>query len=72
MLTSQKKSLSPNTGICKTTQARNPGQIQLEEDKQGSLSKEIHKLQQELEIYIQKVEELPDRGKSQSTFYIQS
>uniref|UniRef100_A0A3Q3WU99 Uncharacterized protein n=1 Tax=Mola mola TaxID=94237 RepID=A0A3Q3WU99_MOLML len=61
VLTSQKKPLSPITRICKLTQTRNPGPIQLEEDKQGSLSKEIHKLQHELEIYIQKVEELPNR-----------
>lgn len=44
---------------------RDPGLRQQEGGKQGALSQEIHKLQNELEVYIQKVEELANRGKVQ-------
>lgn len=44
---------------------RDPGLRQQEGGKQGPLSQEIHKLQNELEVYIQKVEELANRGKQQ-------
>lgn len=44
---------------------RDPGPTQLEVDKRGSLSQEFQKLQNELEIFIQKVEELANTGKSQ-------
>ncbi|XP_041851266.1 protein moonraker [Melanotaenia boesemani] len=41
---------------------RDPGPRQGEGGKQAPLSHEIHKLQNELEVYIQKVEELANRG----------
>lgn len=53
----------PKTGQSPPT--KDPGSWQLEEDKQTPLSLEIHKLQNEVEVYIQKVEELAKRGKSQ-------
>lgn len=34
----------------------------MDKGKQAPLSQEIHKLQNELELYIQKVEELANRG----------
>lgn len=39
---------------------RDPG---LEVDKKGSLSQEFQKLQNELDVFIQKVEELTNKGK---------
>ena len=50
-------SLSPPT--------RDPGPRQPEGGKQAPLSQEISKLQNELEVYIQKVEELANRGNVQ-------
>lgn len=41
---------------------KDPGLRKMEEDKRGPLSQEIHKLQNELEVYIQKVEELANSG----------
>lgn len=41
---------------------KDPGLRKKEENKQGPLSQEIHKLQNELEVYIQKVEELANSG----------
>lgn len=40
---------------------KDPG-LRKTEDKRGPLSQEIHKLQNELELYIQKVEELANSG----------
>lgn len=67
-LTSQKNPVSamPQTGQSPPT--KDPGPRQLEENKQTPLSLEIHKLQSEVEVYIQKVEELAKRGKSQKCF----
>ncbi|KAM9359559.1 protein moonraker [Symphorus nematophorus] len=61
-VTSQKHPISsmPRTGQSPPT--RDPGPRQLEGGKQAPLSQEIHKLQNELEVYIQKVEELANRG----------
>lgn len=41
---------------------RDPGPTQLEEDKTGSLSQEFQKLHNELDGFIQKVEDLTNRG----------
>ncbi|XP_073336831.1 protein moonraker isoform X2 [Pagrus major] len=57
--TSQKSSM-PRTSLSPPT--RDTGLRQLEGGKQAPLSQEIHKLQYELEVYIQKVEELANRG----------
>lgn len=48
---------------------RDPGPAQVEEIKKGSLSQEFQKLQNELDVYIQKVEELANRGTSQKLFF---
>lgn len=48
---------------------RDPGPAQVEEIKKGSLSQELQKMQNELDVYIQKVEELANRGKSQILFF---
>lgn len=45
---------------------RDPGPKQLGGGPQAPLSQEIHKLQNELEVYIQKIEELANRGNSQN------
>nr|XP_020476387.1 protein moonraker [Monopterus albus] len=60
--TSQKHpiSLMPRTGQSPPT--RDPGPRQLEGRQQAPLSQEICKLQNELEVYIQKIEELANRG----------
>lgn len=42
---------------------------QVEEIKKGSISREFQKLQNELDVYIQKVEELANRGKSQKLLF---
>ncbi|XP_040901434.1 protein moonraker isoform X3 [Toxotes jaculatrix] len=57
--TSHKRPL-PRAGQSPPT--RDPGPRQLEGGKQAPLSQEIHKLQNELEVYIQKVEELANRA----------
>lgn len=59
---SQKSSM-PRTSLSPPT--RDTGPRQFEGGKQAPLSQEIHKLQNELEVYIQKVEELANRGDSQ-------
>lgn len=46
----------------KSPPTRDPGLMMVEKGKQGPLSHEIHKLQNELEVCIQKVEELASRG----------
>ncbi|XP_030264088.1 protein moonraker isoform X4 [Sparus aurata] len=56
---SQKSSM-PRTSLSPPT--RDTGPRQFEGGKQAPLSQEIHKLQNELEVYIQKVEELANRG----------
>ncbi|XP_026154737.1 protein moonraker isoform X2 [Mastacembelus armatus] len=53
-------SLMPRTGHSPPT--RDPGPRQLQGRLQAPLSQEICKLQNELEVYIQKVEELANRG----------
>ncbi|XP_041796994.1 protein moonraker isoform X2 [Chelmon rostratus] len=58
VLTSQKHPISPMPCIGQSPPNRDPGPGA----KQTSLSQEIHKLQHELEVYIQKVEELANRG----------
>lgn len=63
VLTSQKHPISPMPCIGQSPPNRDPGPGA----KQTSLSQEIHKLQHELEVYIQKVEELANRGDSQKT-----
>lgn len=75
VLTSQKNPISPMPRIGQSPPTRDPAPRQLEEDKQTPLSLEIHKLQNEVEVYIWKVEELANRGKSQkqlvtSGFYL--
>lgn len=58
---SQKKpSLMPSVGQSPPT--RDPGLRQMGGGKPGHLSSEIRKLQNELETYIRKVEELANRG----------
>ncbi|KAM8768271.1 protein moonraker isoform 2-T2 [Acanthopagrus schlegelii] len=59
VFTSQKSSI-PRTSLSPPT--RDTGPRQLEGGRQAPLSQEIHKLQNELEVYIQKVEELANRG----------
>ncbi|XP_036933817.1 protein moonraker isoform X6 [Acanthopagrus latus] len=59
VFTSQKSSM-PCTSLSPPT--RDTGPRQLEGGRQAPLSQEIHKLQNELEVYIQKVEELANRG----------
>ncbi|XP_029373672.1 protein moonraker isoform X2 [Echeneis naucrates] len=60
--TSQKHPIHPMLQTGQSPPTRGPGPRQVEENKQGPLSQEIHKLQNELEVYIQKVEELAKRG----------
>lgn len=43
---------------------RDPGPTQLEEGKTGALSQEFQKLHNELDGFIQKVEDLTNTGKS--------
>lgn len=47
---------------------RDPGPVQVEKIKKGSLSQEFQKLQKELDVCIQKVEELANKGKSHKHF----
>lgn len=42
---------------------RDPGPAQVEEIKKVSLSVEFQKLQEQLDIYVQKVEEVANKGK---------
>ncbi|XP_070826140.1 protein moonraker isoform X2 [Chaetodon trifascialis] len=62
VLTSQKHPISPVPCTGQSPPTRDPGPRQLDGGKQTPLSQEIHKLQNELEVYIQKVEELANRG----------
>lgn len=55
-------SLKPQNGQSPPT--NDPGPRQLREEK-SSLSREIIRLQNELEVYVQKVEALANRGKTQ-------
>ncbi|XP_071352895.1 protein moonraker isoform X3 [Trachinotus anak] len=59
---SQKRPIHPVPRAGQSPPTRDPGPRQLEGGKQGPLSQEIYKLQNELEVYIQKVEELANRG----------
>ncbi|XP_019133474.2 protein moonraker isoform X2 [Larimichthys crocea] len=61
-LTSQKRPISSMLSIGRSPPTRDPGPRQLEGGKEAPLSQEIHKLQNELEVYIHKVEELAKRG----------
>uniref|UniRef100_A0A3B4UCF6 Si:dkey-243i1.1 n=1 Tax=Seriola dumerili TaxID=41447 RepID=A0A3B4UCF6_SERDU len=64
---SDRKQTSQKRPICRMPRAgqspptRDNGLRQLDGGKPGPLSQEIHKLQNELEVYIQKVEELANR-----------
>ncbi|XP_050921588.1 protein moonraker isoform X16 [Lates calcarifer] len=60
--TSQKRPMCAMPRAGQSPPTRDPGPKQLERGKQAPLSQEIHKLQNELEVYIQKVEELANRG----------
>uniref|UniRef100_A0A3B3Z1N5 Uncharacterized protein n=1 Tax=Poecilia mexicana TaxID=48701 RepID=A0A3B3Z1N5_9TELE len=57
-----KKNPSLMPGVGQSPPTRDPGLRQIEGGKQGHLSNEIRKLQNELETYIRKVEELANRG----------
>uniref|UniRef100_A0A8C4I965 Si:dkey-243i1.1 n=1 Tax=Dicentrarchus labrax TaxID=13489 RepID=A0A8C4I965_DICLA len=63
--TSRKHPISFMPRSSQSPPTRDPGPKQLERGKRAPLSQEIHKLQNELEVYIQKVEELAKRGNSQ-------
>lgn len=69
MHTSQKNPIPsfPRTG--ESTVATDPGQTCLEVDKQDQLSREIRKLQNELDVFIQKMIEVANRGKSQELHF---
>lgn len=58
----QKLPISPMPRTGQSPPTRDPGPRQLEGSKQPPLSQEIQKLQNELEVYVQKVEELAKRG----------
>ncbi|XP_020509690.2 protein moonraker isoform X2 [Labrus bergylta] len=58
--TFHKHPISPIPHAGQSPPTRDPGK--LEKGKEAPLSHEIHKLQNELEVYIQKVEELANRG----------
>ncbi|KAL7399746.1 hypothetical protein ABVT39_000976 [Epinephelus coioides] len=60
--TPQKRPISPMPRIGQSPPTRDPGLKQSEGGKQAPLSQEICKLQNELEVYIKKVEELANRG----------
>ncbi|XP_033486513.1 protein moonraker isoform X1 [Epinephelus lanceolatus] len=60
--TPQKRPISPMPRIGQSPPTRDPGLRQSEGGKQAPLSQEICKLQNELEVYIKKVEELANRG----------
>ncbi|XP_059187798.1 protein moonraker [Centropristis striata] len=60
--TPRKHHISPMPRIGKSPPTRDHGLRQLEGGKQAPLSREICKLQNELEVYIQRVEELGNRG----------
>ncbi|XP_056231008.1 protein moonraker isoform X1 [Seriola aureovittata] len=60
--TSQKRPICRMPRAGQSPPTRDPGLRELDGGKPGPLSQEIHKLQNELEVYIQKVEELANRG----------
>ncbi|XP_031153444.1 protein moonraker isoform X2 [Sander lucioperca] len=60
--TPQKRPISSLPRIGQSPPTRDPGTRHFEGGKQAPLSQEICKLQNELEVYIQKVEELASRG----------
>ncbi|XP_038550629.1 protein moonraker-like isoform X2 [Micropterus salmoides] len=60
--TSQRCPISPMPRTGQSPPTRDPGPKPLERGKPTPLSQEICKLQDELEVYIQKVEELANRG----------
>lgn len=62
--TPQKNSVSSRFWFDHSPPTRDPGPSQLEQDKTGSLSQEFQKLHNELDGFIQKVEDLTNRGKS--------
>nr|XP_046245426.1 protein moonraker isoform X2 [Scatophagus argus] len=62
VLTSQKHPISPMPRTGQSPPTKDPGSRQLKGGSQAPLSQEIHKLQNELEVYIQKVEELANRA----------
>ncbi|KAK1900238.1 Protein moonraker [Dissostichus eleginoides] len=62
--TQQKYPISPMPRTGKSPPTRDPGLRRFEGVKQAPLSQEIFKLQYELEVYIQKVEELANRGEN--------
>lgn len=66
--TSQKHPISSMPRMGRSPPTRDPGLRQVEGDKEAPLSHEIHRLQNELEVYIQKVEELANRGSPQDTY----
>ncbi|KAM9733567.1 protein moonraker isoform 2-T2 [Menidia menidia] len=59
---SRKNPTSSVPHVGQSPPTRGPGHRQVERGKQTPLSNEIRKLQNELEVYIQKVEELANRG----------
>ncbi|KAM3616117.1 uncharacterized protein V6R79_012515 [Siganus canaliculatus] len=61
-LSSQKHALSPLPRAGLSPPTKDPGPRLLEGSKDAPLSLEIHKLQNELEVYIKKVEELANRA----------
>lgn len=67
--TSQKIPISslPRTG--ESTVATDPGRTCLEVDKQDQLRREIQKLLNELDVFIQKMKEVANRGKSQELHF---
>ncbi|KAM6987403.1 protein moonraker [Tautogolabrus adspersus] len=60
--TLHKHPISPIPHAGQSPPTKDPGPGKLEKGKAAPLSHEIHKLQNELEVYIQKVEELANRG----------
>ncbi|XP_062275111.1 protein moonraker isoform X1 [Scomber scombrus] len=61
--TSHKRPVSPTPRVGQSPPTKDPGPRPLEgAGQQASLSQEIHKLQNELEVYIQKVEQLANSG----------
>ncbi|XP_021178275.2 protein moonraker isoform X2 [Fundulus heteroclitus] len=60
--TSKKTPTSFMPRVGQSPPTRDPGLWQIEAGKRGNLSNEIRKLQNELETYIRKVEELANRG----------
>uniref|UniRef100_A0A3Q0RMZ9 Uncharacterized protein n=1 Tax=Amphilophus citrinellus TaxID=61819 RepID=A0A3Q0RMZ9_AMPCI len=64
--TFQKHPLSSMPRMSRSPPTRDPGLKQVEGGKEAPLNHEIHKLQNELEVYIQKVEELANRGSQQN------